>query len=300
MKKSKILGIALIASSVLIQVAYATTAGITINNTDQFDVHFSEVSYDTPFDDVNVTLNEINGATLQVDVGNLYPGAYYTVACDVKNEGNVAAKLSEITIAPKGQQSGESQKLFDSLVGYTNSTTPVSMTQYSSAIAQQYDNKTIKPGETTTIEYTIGLDSQIADLENQTTGYLMTFHLEQIIPTTDNGGGNNNNNTDNNNNANNNNNTNPTQPNEGNVEVPDENVPAGPINNEEAIVPELTPQKEASQIEVPDENVPAGAKNLENDMLPKTGGIPAVIIYISGAMMIGAGVILCKKKEERE
>lgn len=91
-------------------------------------------------------------------------------------------------------------------------------------------------------------------------------------------------------NNNNNNNNNPN-----NIDVNDENIPAGP-----AVLPESKPendtvqpqeepiQPDKSKLEdIIDDIIPAGA-------LPKTGGIPPLIISIAGVLIIFAGIKLKK------
>lgn len=81
------------------------------------------------------------------------------------------------------------------------------------------------------------------------------------------------------------------------VIIKPEDLPAGPVELPEEKVPggEVPTALTGTAVNLPEEKVPGGAANL-----PKTGGIPAMLLYGLGAMLTGGGLLRRRKENSNK
>lgn len=300
MKKNKIIGIALIICSLVVQVGYALETNAVLTNTEQFDVEISNMTYRTQSRNVDIDIANVKGTVVDIAVNQMYPGAQYEIATEIANNGEESAKITDIEISVVEGQSSNAYRLFDYIVGIDGQGKEIDTEAYEIYLRTQYVDKLLKPGETLEVRYHMGLSEALTDLENEIVEYNINITLEQS--TTPSGGGSG---------SNSGSNSNASGDLSDDVEIEDDKVPAGPVLG-----------IEQEEIIIEDDNVPAGAVGVKSEdtiiedevlpggsafdnvdtgtgeyveVLPKTGGIPAIFIYLIGCMVLVTGIGVYKK-----
>lgn len=308
MKKNKMIGIALIICSLAVQVGYALDTDTVLTNTEEFDVEISSMQYRTSSRDISIDIANVKGTKVDVAVNNMYPGAQYDIGAEIKNKGKFDATITNIEIVPEPNQSVNSNRLFEAIVGFDAEGKELTTEAYELYLEEQYCNKSLKQNGVVEIQYQMGLSEALTDLENETVQYSINMTLEQSTGGSGSGGGSSaGGNTDDNSGDNSGNLENPD------IEIEDDGVPAGPatgleqgdliIEDEEVpagAVQGIQDGVETSDDEwaVEDDTVPGGvAKGEYVEVLPKTGGIPAMFIYLMGCMVLLAGIGVYKRAE---
>lgn len=284
-KKSKLIGLALIMSAILLQVAYAATDKIsgTVSTVDyemKVDSEVGKVS-----DYVKVELKEDgDGSRLEILVSNLYPGASFELKSEMRNTGKNDILFKAINIKYDGDRynSLESAALYDYLVSYDDQGEEIPLSQYKDYLNQIFKDKVIKSGDQTPFDLWIGLSKDLTELENTETGFSLLFELDYKQVETGTG----------------------TNPNTGGPEtpgsttgpddmtIPDDTIPAGAVTAE--VVDEDIPGGQ-TDIELVDEGIPGGPTKL-----PKTGGMGALLVYALGLTLLGSGISLYRKGKKDE
>lgn len=289
MKRRKLVGITLIATSILLQVGYATSADQITNtvSTKAFKVDFEGNPTITQTEAIDVTA-QVGAGVVTITANNLYPGAEFGVTPKVKNNGEYEAKVTHVELVEKtGQVS--SLELLDAMVGYAGYQDTEA---YNASLSEAYVGKVIGVGETLDIPIELGLKGEETGFQNTAAQFDVVFQFEQEeAGSTDGGNGGNDSDQE------------PSKPEEPSIpdedtDIPDEEVPVGPAPQEPVIEP--TPQPE---IEVPDEELPGSEaiipeQPVPGGMLPKTGGVTPFLVYGLGLALLGSGVVIYRKKDE--
>ncbi len=269
-KKIKLIGLALIISAILLQVAYAATVtGVARDERYGIKLH-CEVGEKSDYLNVTVKEDELKGGVMLVEAGNLYPGAFFVIDSIVENLGG-AIKLESVEIKPTGKGN---QELYRNLIFYDEQDNETTVEQYKNYLIQKHANGIIERDEKKNFRLKIGLSSEVTELEKESTEFLIEIIYVQAVINT---GG-------------------PSTP--GNTIGPDvttildETIPAGPATTE--IIGEDIPGG-ATDLEVIDETIPGGPAKL-----PKTGGVGALLVYALGLTMLGGGISLYRKGKKEE
>lgn len=298
MKSKKLLGITLISSAVLLQVGYASSeVQYPVVNAQAFDVYFQDAIVIKASEQVEVKVEERSNG-IDIQVGNLYPGATFDIGMHIRNYGNIVAQIKDIQLkVAKGTalEDGKTYNmdLMDMLVGYDETGIKYSGdAAYNAYLAANYEGKQLKKGESMPLRFSIGMAPEIEGLQNQKVAFSIQIDLEQVTDGSGSGGGSG---TDDGNGEG------------GNIVTPDKPNPDLPIldpsegNEEEFIEPEegildgtqdVNPDKEA--IETSEDGIPGKM----TESLPKTGGITPGIVYTVGFALFAGGIIVYRKKED--
>ncbi|WP_069999549.1 LPXTG cell wall anchor domain-containing protein [Cellulosilyticum sp. I15G10I2] len=281
-KKSKLIGLALIISAILLQVAYAATVtGVARDENYEIKLH-CEVGEKSEYLNVTVKADESKGGVMLVGAGNLYPGAFFVIDSVIENLGG-SIKLESVEIKPTGEGN---QELYRNLIFYDEKDNEITVDQYKSYLVQQHADGIIGRDETKKFRLKIGLSPEVTELENESTEFLIEIKYVQAVIDTGGGTGDNEN------------------PNSGGPEtpgnttgpddttIPDEIIPAGPTAVE--LIDEDIPGGD-TDIDLVDETIPGGPAKL-----PKTGGVGALLVYALGLTMLGGGVSLYRKGKKEE
>jgi len=267
MKKNKLLGMVLIISALLLQVGYAQTIAIASEagtaNVDGYHVQFNEVTYEAS---KYVTVDAVptnNGRSVAINVSNLYPGANFTLTSNIQNQGTKPIKIIGVKVLPTNME-GKDDFILN---GYdiANNVVVGGIEGYSTYLTNQYLNQQLLINQIIPLTLKMEMKEVATELQSQSVGFELQVNFEQLAEIGQTGGGS-------------------TTPVYGNI--PDEIVPGGKINIPDEIIPD-------GETNIPDEIVPGGG------VLPKTGGVAAIIVYIIGITMLGSGVMLYRKKEKK-
>lgn len=296
MKRRKLVGITLIATSILLQVGYATSAGQITNtvSTKAFKVDFEGNPVITQAEEMDVTA-QVGSGVVTITANNLYPGAEFGVTPTVKNNGEYEAKVTHVELVEKTGQASSIQ-LLDAMTDYAGYQDAEA---YNTYLSDTYVGKVIGVGETLAIPIELGLKGEEAGFQSTATQFDVVFQFEQEevggSGGEDGGNGGDKEPTEP---------SKPEQPDES-IDIPDEEVPIGPAPDEP--VTEPVPQPE---VELPDEELPGSeATTPEEDtviaeepvpggMLPKTGGVTPFLVYGLGLTLLGSGIAIYRKKDE--
>lgn len=318
MKKRKFIGITLIAASVLLQVGYATTAGQNLStvNIGEFKVNFqsAKVTNQDKYMNVKVTPDSSKG-TVSVDVANLYPGARFGVETVVNNSGELDATITKIEIL---QRSKEYSELYNNLIGYVGD---AQIENYNAYLKETYLGQVVKADEALTIGLEMGLSPNVTTLQNEQVQFDIRIEFGQEEPSTGGGGG-----GGTGGGGGGDNNGGGTLPDidieTPDTELPEESIPGGGIELPEESIPgediELAEEGiPGGGIELPEESIPGGARSKSDrdtpeglielleesipggQMLPQTGGVTPTLVYGIGIALLGSGIAIYRKKDEK-
>ncbi len=282
-KKGRIVGLTLIIGAILLQVGYAATVNIEgMNGTADYKVVL-ECSGGAKDDYITEpTIEDRGNGTVDITVGNLYPGGKFTVNNTIRNTGAKDVLFKGIDIA---YIEGE-KELYNSLVIYEEDKEFIGLETYESHLAQamalRYKDNIFKSGEAALLPLTIGMSPDEIGLQGKMVNFKISLIYEQYLPTIEGGGTSNSNSP----------NTGPTQP----EKVPseptqigeEEAVPGGPTQIEEEAVP-------GGPVPIEEEDLPAGPTKL-----PQTGGLPTLFIYGIGIVMLGSGISIYRKSKKQK
>lgn len=296
MKRRKLVGITLIATSILLQVGYATSADQITNtvSTKAFKVDFEGNPVITQVEEMDVTA-QVGSGVVTITANNLYPGAEFGVTPTVKNNGEYEAKVTHVELVEKTGQASSIQ-LLDAMTDYAGYQDAEA---YNTYLSDTYVGKVIGVGETLAIPIELGLKGEETGFQSTAAQFDVVFQFEQEevggSGGEDGGNGGDKEPTEP---------SKPEQPDES-IDIPDEEVPIGPAPDEP--VTEPVPQPE---VELPDEELPGSeATTPEEDtviaeepvpggMLPKTGGVTPFLVYGLGLTLLGSGIAIYRKKDE--
>lgn len=299
MKRRKLVGITLIATSILLQVGYATSADQITNtvSTKAFKVDFEGNPVITQAEEMDVTA-QVGSGVVTITANNLYPGAEFGVTPTVKNNGEYEAKVTHVELVEKTGQASSIQ-LLDAMTDYAGYQDAEA---YNTYLSDTYIGKVIGVGETLAIPIELGLKGEETGFQSTSAQFDVVFQFEQ--EEVDHSGGNNDSDDSDDGDDEGQEPSKPEQPDEG-IDIPDEEIPSGPAPDEP--VTEPVPQPE---VELPDEELPGSeATTLEEDtviaeepvpggMLPKTGGVTPFLVYGLGLTLLGSGIAIYRKKDE--
>lgn len=296
MKKRRLLGVALIISSLLLPIGYATSFDmpIAVANNERYEAGFEKIDFEIVGEEqyIKVEKSQVDSSSVSFSVSNIYPGASFKMMPIIKNYGTETIQLSGLTV---GYLDGD-ETFFGFLKGYDEAGKALALNGYNQYLTKQVKGMQLKPNENVTLMLNMGLDNDITELKNIQSAFYLTVSFDQIeilptqtptpveTPTT----------TETPEST-----ITPTpivtpEPTLVPVEIAEEPVPGAPVIGE--II------QEPSTENVEEELVPGGmAKEAEPSKgnLPKTGGIGIGIIYIIAIGLMGMGIILCRKKENR-
>lgn len=297
MRKTKLIGAALMSSAIFLQVGYAATTTMSheIVNTGNFDVYFQNPVVTESSDYVEVGVKE-NSNALDITVSNIYPGATFNLLTKMSNTGKVDAKITDINLNVKPSaihtDLAYNTELMKMLVGYDEDNNAYhGEVAYEAYLTKAYKNYIIEQGKEIPIEFSIGMNSEITNLQSQAVEFSIEIRLEQVEnkvnpptdpdPTPD-----------------------PDPKPDPDIEVPEEIVPGGEVKvpESEIEVPEESlpggateqPEVELTEVEISEEKVPGGG------LLPQTGGITPTLVYSIGFAMLAGGLMLYRKEEKEE
>lgn len=301
MKIKRLLGGTLIMSSLLLPIGYASSFPIPIDVAinERYEVGFETIDFEILGEEqyISVTKGASSSNSVHFSISNLYPGAGFKMKPIIKNYGSEAIKISEIVL----EYTDGDQDFFNLLQGYDETGKGLGMGDYNQYLTQQVQGKVLKANETTELALSMELSPTITELKETGMEFRLSVVFEQAeadptptptstpettpIPSST-----------------------PTStpqrtstPTQG---IPEETVPGGTTT-------EVVPEEEVpggKVVEQPkleiitDEQVPAGATedaHVTKGELPKTGGIGAGIIYAVATGLLGTGIILCRKKENK-
>lgn len=296
MKRRKLVGITLIATSILLQVGYATSAGQITNtvSTKAFKVDFEGNPVINQAEEMDVTA-QVRPGVVTITANNLYPGAKFGVTPTVKNNGEYEAKVTHVELVEKTGQASSIQ-LLDAMADYAGYQDAEA---YNTYLSETYVGKVIGVGETLAIPIELGLKGEETGFQSTAAQFDIVVQFEQ--EEVDNSGGDNDSDDGDDEDQEP---SKPEQPDES-IDIPDEEVPIGPAPDEP--VTEPAPQPE---VELPDEELPGSeATTPEEDtviaeepvpggMLPKTGGVTPFLVYGLGLTLLGSGIAIYRKKDE--
>ncbi|MDF2877000.1 MAG: hypothetical protein K0S30_96 [Clostridia bacterium] len=279
-RKSKWIGLTLILSAILLQVAYAAAVTVEgVASTADYAVQIeSQAGEKSEYVELNVRTDDVKSGVVLVEVGNLYPGAYFTVDSTIKNLGN-NIKLTSIEIKPNNN---DSQKLYENLVFYDEQGKELKQDEYKKYLINVHEDGKLEKNETRVFRLKMGLSPEVTEFENTTASFLIEIIYEQDVADPGTGGGSG---------GGGSNSGRPDTPVETIVpeeptEIIDELLPAGPVTTE------ITDE---TNIEVVDETIPGG-----DARLPKTGGVAALFVYAVGLTMLGGGISIYRKGKKEE
>lgn len=299
MKIKRLLGGTLIMSSLLLPIGYAASfpTPIAIVSNERYEAGFETIDFEILGEEqyISVTKGTSSGNSVQFSISNLYPGAGFKMKPLIRNYGSESIKLSGITL----ECIGGDQAFFNLLQGYDEAGKALDVGDYNQYLTQQVKGKVLKASETTELVLSMELSSTIIELKETGMEFRLSVAFEQaeVDPT-------------------------PTPTSTSTPEttpipsstpeptstptqvVPEETVPGGTAT--EVVPEEGVPGGkviEQPKVEIiPDEQVPAGATedaHITKGKLPKTGGIGTGIIYAVATGLLGTGIILCRKKENK-
>ncbi len=335
--KTKLLGVVLMSSALLLQVGYAatTTEYAPLNNTQAFDVYFADPVILRADSGIQVEMTEGTGTdkgSLDIQVGNMYPGAGFAFETTIYNDGNTDARVADILIdvKEKGTEGGHdyNTELMDMLVGYdTSKEAYTTLEAYRNYLVDTYEDKVIKQGETLPICFSMAMNEAEEGRQNQEVVFSVRLQFAQVE--TGGGGGTGTTNPDPDPDPDDPDDPDEETPGPGTtpggedpeVDIPDEPIPGGSTDPgtdpgtttgttpggedpevdipDEAIPggstdPGTTPGGEDPEVTIPDESIPGGAK------LPQTGGMTPYIVYGAGSLMMLSGLFCCRRKETKK
>lgn len=294
MKKRRLLGVALIISSLFFPIGYATSFDIPIAvaSNERYEAGFEKIDFDIVGEEqyIKIEKSQMDSSSVSFSVSNLYPGASFKMKPIIKNYGTDPIKLSSLTVA---YLDGD-KTFFSFLKGYDETGKVLDLDAYNQYLTQKVKEVQLKANETIPLTLSMGLDSSITDFKNTQSAFKLTVTFEQVEPV----------------------------PTETQTPVPTQtptpvetSVPTPTITPVPTLVPieiieEPVPGGPASEViteepsvEIIEEEAVPGDKveevNLSEGELPKTGGIGGGFIYIASIGLLGTGIILCRKKEKK-
>lgn len=334
MKWNKLLGISLIASSLFLQVGYATTYNPVITNPTQYDIYFKDAAISCESAYVKATIAESTKgeAALELQVENIYPGEKFTFTATIENLRGRDVKIADVQLAVLDEKSkGYNVALMDMLVGYDEAERMYKgPDKYRDYLVYTYKNRILKAGQGTLggesfpVSFMMGMDTGETGRMNERVAFKIIFVFEDVVdepneerppvpptetmpdePLVDDlipGGGS-------------------THPDvsEGETSLPtdpledgdeafiiidDDPIPGGSIGQIEQEQPEeidpivLTEQitrEEQEEIE----EVIEDDEVPKGGMLPQTGGIAPQLVYGLGVMLLTGGIALYTRKEKQ-
>lgn len=302
-KKSKLIGLVLMISAILLQVGYASTVNIVgVAGTEDYRIEMeSEAGESSEYVNVNLKADENKGGVVLVDVGNLYPGAYFTVISHIKNVGKKDVRFKSADIKCLDEQN---KALYDNLVFYDDKGTVMSLENYKAYLNTRHQENKFKVGENEQLALRMGLSPEVTNLENTKTSFLIEILYEQekeVIVDPGEGGGSGGGGGGSSGGGPGTPGTiitpptpsipiNPANPEE--IQIPEEMTPAGPVVADGT---EETAPQQPEEIDVPEEVIPQGPAKL-----PKTGGMSSLFVYALGLTMLGGGISIYRKGKKQE
>ncbi len=287
MRTRRIIAIFMIITSMLMQISYAcTTSKQSIANTGNYEIHFSIVDYKLieDYGCVNLILDNGDGANIGVSVSNIYPGVIYSLDTVLENSGSHNAKITGFSIeSNSNNNSTDSQRLYDMIVGVKDDTTKVKLNEYIDYLNSAYIGKVISPGQYLPISLSMGMDENVTDLENIICDYQIIVNFEQVTYNDED------NDEDDHNGENDHNEkeeNKDTSKNENNDESMNED--SDNHSNEKSSVPSIQEEK------------PVFITKSNNDVLPNTGEKSPVMVYGLGLVLMLGGILLLKKNDVKE
>ena len=305
MKIKRLLGGTLIMSSLLLPIGYAASfpTPIAVANNELYEARFETIDFELLGEEqyISVMKGASSSNSVHFSISNLYPGAGFKMKPIIRNYGSEAIKISEIVL----EYIGGDEEFFNLLQGYDETGKVLGMGDYNQYLTQQVQGKVLKANETTELALIMELSPTITELKESEMEFRLSIAFEQAeadptptptstpnsppesttTPTST-----------------------PTSTPQGTTTptevVPEETVPGGTAT--EVVPEEEVPGGkvvEQPKLEIiPDEQVPAGATedaHVTKGELPKTGGIGAGIIYAVATGLLGTGIFLCRKKENK-
>ncbi len=295
MKIKRLLGGTLIMSSLLLPIGYAasfpTPIDVAIN--ERYEAGFESIDFEILGEEqyISVTKGASSSNSVHFSISNLYPGAGFKMRPIIRNYGSEAIKLSGIVL----ECTGGDQEFFNLLQGYDETGKVLGMGDYNQYLSQQVQGKVLKANETTELALSMELSPTITELKESEMEFRLNVVFEQAeadptptpIPSST---------------------PTPTSTPQATSTptqvVPEETVPGGTttevVSDEEVSGGKVVEQPKVEIIS--DEQVPAGATedaHVTKGKLPKTGGIGAGIIYAVATGLLGTGIILWRKKENK-
>lgn len=281
MRTRKIIAIFMIITSMLLQISYAsTTSKQSIANTGNYEINFSSVEYKLieDYGCVNLVLDNGDGANIGVSVNNIYPGVIYSLDAILENSGSHNAKITGFSIESNSENnSTDSRRLYDMLVGIKDDTTKVKLNEYIDYLNSAYTGKIISPGQYLPISLSMGMDENVTDLENIICDYQIIVNFEQVTYNDEDNGEDDHNEKEK---------DKDTSKNDNNDESMNED--SSNHDNEKSSVPSIQEEK------------PVFITKSNNDVLPNTGEKSPIIVYGLGLVLMLGGILLLKKNDVKE
>ncbi len=292
MKRRKLVGITLIATSILLQVGYATSADQITNtvSTKAFKVDFEGSPVITQAEEMEVTA-QVGSGVVTITANNLYPGAEFGVTPTVKNNGEYEAKVTHVELVEKTGQASSIQ-LLDAMADYAGYQDAEA---YNTYLSDTYVGEVIGVGETLAIPIELGLKGEETGFQSTAAQFDIVFQFEQ--EEVDNSGGDNDSDDGDDEGQEP---SKPEQPDES-IDIPDEEIPSGPTPEESVTEPEVElPDEElpGSEATTPEEDTVIAEEPVLGSMLPKTGGVTPFLVYGLGLALLGSGIAIYRKKDE--
>jgi len=271
----------MIITSMLLQISYAsTTSKQSIANTGNYEIHFSSVEYKLieDYGCVNLVLDNGDGANIGVSVNNIYPGVIYSLDAILENSGSHNAKITGFSIESNSENnSTDSRRLYDMLVGIKDDTTKVKLNEYIDYLNSAYIGKVISSGQYLPISLSMGMDENVTDLENIICDYQIIVNFEQVTYNDEDNGEDDHNEKEK---------DKGTSKNDNNDESMNED--SSNHDNEKSSVPSIQEEK------------PVFITKSNNDVLPNTGEKSPIIVYGLGLVLMLGGILLLKKNDVKE
>lgn len=296
MKRRKLVGITLIATSILLQVGYATSAGQITNtvSTKAFKVDFEGNPVITQAEEMDVTA-QVGSGVVTITANNLYPGAEFGVTPTVKNNGEYEAKVTHVELVEKTGQASSIQ-LLDAMTDYAGYQDAEA---YNTYLSDTYVGKVIGVGETLAIPIELGIKGEEVGFQSTAAQFdvVLQFEQEEVGGSGGEDGGNGGDKEP----------TEPSKPEQPDesIDIPDEEVPIGPAPDEPVTEPVPQPEVElpdaelpGSEATTPEEDTVIAEEPVPGGMLPKTGGVTPFLVYGLGLTLLGSGIAIYRKKDE--
>lgn len=306
---SKLIGMALIISSCLLQVGYAAAATGLINGgntTEQYgvaieakDVKTGLIGWETDEEAPDVTASVYEDTTIKgavrFDVENMYPGTYVRMNSVIHNIGRERVKITGVEaqyieeenyVGDKGNKT-YSKAFYEALVGVDENKRQVPINQYNNYLKTFIAKEYLEPGESFEMPISFGFDIKNTGLQDQMTAFRVSVTFEQDSSPTSSETPTSSPRDDDDDkkkedepepvpqSSSNPSNTSESNDNE---EIEDEPVPQGPSDSSNDSVPN-------DDVEIEDEPIPQGLSS----RLPKTGTIAGGILVVLGIIFIGIG-----------
>lgn len=182
MNLKKIIAFCMIILSMFLQVSYAVGNSEQTNaSSDKFRVRFSNIQYDISdeYGIANISVNIKNESAIDIIVNNIYPGIYYNINTILENVGSQSIKVTNINLISKTTEGLESNRLYDMIVGLNDENIKLKLNNYISFLNTKYIGKIIKSSESLAVDFSMGMDEDITDLENTSCEYELIINFEQ-------------------------------------------------------------------------------------------------------------------------